>query len=101
MCASVSTAYVYGYSVCVWCVQMSEETVRFSEVEVTGICEPLHRCWEFNTGPLEEQHVLLDTEPSLQPLAVSYIREQAIIKKSLNCVSKKIENLHFSLNYVC
>jgi hypothetical protein len=25
-------------------------------------------CWELNSGPLEEQSVLLTSEPSLQPL---------------------------------
>jgi hypothetical protein len=26
-----------------------------------------HGCWDLNSGPLEEQSVLLTTEPSLQP----------------------------------
>ena len=30
-------------------------------------CEPPCGCWEFNSGPLEEQAVLLTAEPSLQP----------------------------------
>jgi hypothetical protein len=30
-------------------------------------CEPPCGCWELNTGPLEEQSVLLAAEPSLQP----------------------------------
>jgi hypothetical protein len=29
-------------------------------------CEPPCDCWELNSGPLEEQSVLLITEPSLQ-----------------------------------
>ena len=33
----------------------------------TGGCEPPCRCWELNLGSLEEQSVLLTTEPSLQP----------------------------------
>jgi hypothetical protein len=32
-------------------------------------CEPPYGCWELNSGPLEEQSVLLTTEPSLQPRA--------------------------------
>jgi len=28
-------------------------------------CEPTSACWELNSGPLEEQSVLLTTEPSL------------------------------------
>ncbi|XP_038173606.1 uncharacterized protein LOC119805911 isoform X3 [Arvicola amphibius] len=34
---------------------------------ITGGCEPPSGCWELNSGPLEEQSVLLPTEPSLQP----------------------------------
>jgi hypothetical protein len=29
--------------------------------------EPLCGCWELNSGPLEEQSMLLTAEPSLQP----------------------------------
>ena len=31
-------------------------------------CEPPFGCWELNSGPLEEQSVLLTIEPSPQPL---------------------------------
>ena len=30
-------------------------------------CEPPCGCWDLNSGPSEEQLVLLTTEPSLQP----------------------------------
>ena len=30
-------------------------------------CEPLCGYWELNSGPLEEQSVLLTAEPSIQP----------------------------------
>jgi hypothetical protein len=30
-------------------------------------CEPLCGCWNLNSGPSEEQSVLLTAEPSLQP----------------------------------
>ena len=33
----------------------------------TDGCEPPYGCWELNSGPLEEQAMLLTTEPSLQP----------------------------------
>jgi hypothetical protein len=42
---------------------MSEEAQDFT----TDGCEPPCGCWELNSGPLEEQPVLLTTEPSLQP----------------------------------
>jgi len=34
---------------------------------ITDGCEPPCGCWELNSGPLEEQSVLLTAEPSLQP----------------------------------
>jgi len=34
---------------------------------ITDGCEPPCGCWELNSGPLEEQSLLLTTEPSLQP----------------------------------
>ena len=37
-----------------------EEGIRFR-------CEPPCGCWELNSGPLEEQSLLLIAEPSLQP----------------------------------
>ena len=39
---------------------------------MTDDCEPLCGCWELNSGPLEEQSVLLTTEPSLQPLEMTF-----------------------------
>jgi hypothetical protein len=35
---------------------------------ITDGCEPPCGCWELNSGPLEEQSMLLTAEPSLQPL---------------------------------
>jgi hypothetical protein len=41
---------------------------------ITLHCKPLCGCWELNSGPLEEQSVLLNAEPSLQPrLEVVYL----------------------------
>ncbi|EGW01477.1 E3 ubiquitin-protein ligase NEDD4 [Cricetulus griseus] len=36
-------------------------------------CEPPYGCWELNPGPLEEQPVLLTSEPSLQPHYVLFL----------------------------
>ena len=33
---------------------------------IIGVCEPPCGCWELNSGSLEEQTVLLTSEPSLQ-----------------------------------
>ena len=40
---------------------------------ITGACEPPCGCWELNSGPLEEQSVLLPTEPSHQPGTTSFL----------------------------
>jgi hypothetical protein len=54
-----------------------EHTVDFHSLQthqkrasdsITDGCEPPCGCWELNSGPLEEQSVLLTTEPSLQAL---------------------------------
>ena len=37
------------------------------EEGITDGCEPPCGCWEMNSGPLEEQSMLLTAEPSLQP----------------------------------
>ena len=37
---------------------------------ITDSCEPPCACWKLNSRPLEEQSVLLNTEPSLQPQAL-------------------------------
>ena len=39
---------------------------RASDPIIDG-CEPPCGCWELKSGPLEEQSVLLTTEPYLQP----------------------------------
>ena len=38
-----------------------------SDIGIKDICELLCVCWELNPDPLEEQPVILTTEPSLQP----------------------------------
>ena len=37
---------------------------------ITDGCEPPCGCWELNSGPLEEQAMLLTAEPSLQPIVM-------------------------------
>jgi hypothetical protein len=38
---------------------------------ITDGCEPTCSCWDLNSGPLEEQSVLLTAEPFVQPLTFS------------------------------
>jgi hypothetical protein len=42
-------------------------TRRGYQIPFTDSCKTLCGCWELNSGPLEEQSLLLTSEPSLQP----------------------------------
>jgi hypothetical protein len=42
---------------------------------ITDGCEPPCGCWELNSGPLEEQSVILTAEPSLQPPTLELFRK--------------------------
>jgi len=55
---------IYKYTVAVQTHQK-----RASDL-ITDGCEPPCGCWDLNSGPLEEQSVLLTTEPSLQPICI-------------------------------
>jgi hypothetical protein len=47
---------------------------------ITGGCELPCGCWDLNSGPSEEQSMLLTTEPSLQPHALySYRKINALV----------------------
>ena len=45
---------------------LSSDTQKRASDPITDGCEPPCGCWELNSGPLEEQSVLLPTEPRLQ-----------------------------------
>jgi hypothetical protein len=47
---------------------------------VTDGCEPPCGCWELNSGPLEEQLVLLTSELYLQPLITILKEEGGVLK---------------------
>jgi len=53
---------MYKYRVAVF-----RHTRRGHWIPITDGCEPPCGCWDLNSGPLEEQSVLLTAEPSLQP----------------------------------
>jgi hypothetical protein len=54
----INLFYLYEYTVAVF---------KRASDSITDGCEPPCGCWELNSGPLEEQSVLLTAEPSLQP----------------------------------
>ena len=49
---------------CLCCLPAGQK--RRSDLISDG-CEPPCDCWELNSGPMEEQPLLLTNEPSLQP----------------------------------
>ena len=50
-----------------WYLRTPELTVRYPGAGGTDGFELLCSCWESNPDPLEEQSMLLTTEPSLSP----------------------------------
>lgn len=57
---------VYTHFVCSWCLQKSEEGIRFLGNEVADNCEPQCRSWELSLDHLHEPKMLLAAESSLQ-----------------------------------
>jgi hypothetical protein len=66
MCLGILPTYISINHVHAWCLQWPEQGVRSPGAGITDHCEPPCRCWELNPGPLQEQPVLLTTEPSFQ-----------------------------------
>jgi hypothetical protein len=56
-------------------------------------------CWELNSGPLEEQSVLLTIEPSLQPIAYASFIEFLILLMARSVVDQFIRG-KFILNRI-
>ena len=61
------TFHMYLCTTCVQCPEWTEEDVRSPGVKITDGCDLPYQCWELTPGPLEEQLLLLSTEPSLHP----------------------------------
>ena len=54
---------------------------------ITYGCQPPYGCWELNSGPLEEQQVLLTPEPSLQPQFRAFVSEPSHQSPSAKLIS--------------
>jgi hypothetical protein len=70
---------------------LSSDTSEEALAPITDGCKPLCGGWELNSGPLEEQSVLLTAEPSLQTKSLDFILEISVeheVQKSLSCVFK-------------
>jgi len=62
---------------------------------ITDSCEPPCGCWELNSGPLEEQPLLLTSGPSLQPLVLCFYMGKglwgSVLMTATHCVCRSIE----------
>ena len=59
--------HVYGFvSVDHVCAVTEKRVLGSPGTVITDGCQPPCGCWDLNSGPLEDQPVLLTTEPSLQ-----------------------------------
>lgn len=67
---------------CVWCLQRSEESIRFLGTGVMDGSEPPCGCWEVNPGPLQEQQTFSPTEPSFQP-CIQNVRELTMCEMAM------------------
>ena len=69
----ISLLFKYLFILYMWvlcfCLQAQQERTLDP---ITESCEPLCGCWELNSDPLEEQSVLLTTEPSISPALANY-----------------------------
>ena len=54
------------------CSSLQTHRKRAPEL-ITDGCEPPCGCWDLNSGPLEEQSLLLTSKPSLQPNPFSFL----------------------------
>lgn len=84
LCFSFSLRFIFIYVGCVCvcvlmlhvfkCPQLPEEGIRYPGAELQAVLSFLTReCWELNSCPLEEQEVLLLTEPLLHPLGSTFL----------------------------
>jgi hypothetical protein len=62
-CFSFFLRFIYLLCICVHCSCLQTPQKRASAL-ITDGCEPPRSYWNLNSGPLEEQSVLLTTEPS-------------------------------------
>jgi hypothetical protein len=64
-------AITFIYFMWAHCHSLQTHQKRASDPNTDG-CEPPCGYWKLNSGPLEEQSVLLTAEPSLQPLGQTF-----------------------------
>jgi hypothetical protein len=60
-------------------VAVFRHTRRGHQIPIIDSCETPCGCWELNSGPLEEQSVLLTAEPSLQPPQFPFLKTILVV----------------------
>lgn len=69
------------------------------ELELQAAVNHKHRCWELNSGPLQEQQLLLTTGPVLQPLPTIFLKQGLnVAQASLEFTMQMRMSLNFSLS---
>jgi hypothetical protein len=62
----------YLFIICTYTVAVFKHPQKRASDLITDDCEPPCGGWDLNSGPLEEQSVLLTAEPSHQPPKVLF-----------------------------
>jgi hypothetical protein len=76
---------IYFFHICGYIVAVFRHGRRQHWIIVTDGCEPPCGCWELNSGPLEEQSVLLTPELSLQTTIFSLgSADYIFVKRSMD-----------------
>ena len=67
--------YLFILCIGVYCLSLSSETPEegINQILLQMVVSHHVVCWVLNSGPLQEQSLLLTTEPSLQPKAVMFL----------------------------
>ena len=68
--------YVYEYTYMSYSLQTHQKRALDP---ITDGCDLPCGCWELDSEPLEEQPVLLTSEPSLQPQDIYYLKYQQVL----------------------
>jgi hypothetical protein len=71
MCVNALAEYMPVPHMLAWCLQRLQADTELPRTAVMDGCESPCGCWELTAGPLQEQQVLLISEPSLQPHLIS------------------------------
>lgn len=66
--------------------QMSEVGIRYPGTEGVSGCEQTCGCWQSNSAPLQEQHVLLTTEPFLQSPGIVFLISLVVCTNQRLCL---------------